>query len=57
MSPHILSYNERLNVNLESIPNKNFIEIGNDVINMAESLKIEAHTEELLTDDGVTLFC
>lgn len=56
MSPHILSYNERFNLNLESIPNKNFVEIGNDVINMAESLKIEAHTEELLTMMAILFF-
>ena len=48
-SPHILTYNERFSINQETISNKIFTEIGNDVINMAENLKIEAHSSELLT--------
>ncbi len=56
MSPHILTYNERITLNLESVPNKNFTEIGNDVINMAESLNIEAHSDELLTMMALLFF-
>ncbi len=48
-SPHLLTYNERLAINLEAIPNKAFTDIGNDVINMAESLGIDAYSNELLT--------
>jgi dihydrofolate synthase / folylpolyglutamate synthase len=48
-SPHILTYNERLCINHEVISNKSFAEIGNEVINTAEQLGIEAHSSELLT--------
>ncbi len=48
-APHILTYNERFTVNHEMISNKAFTEIGNDVINMAESLGLTAHAQELLT--------
>ncbi len=48
-SPHILTYNERIGTNLETIGNTQFADIGNNVINIAESLGIEAHSYELLT--------
>lgn len=48
-SPHILTYNERFNINNEIISNKVFTELANEVINTAETLKIEANTFELLT--------
>ncbi|MBA3752429.1 hypothetical protein H0X06_06630 [Candidatus Dependentiae bacterium] len=48
-SPHILTYNERITTNLEAISNKAFTEIGNEVINMAESLQVQAYSHELLT--------
>lgn len=48
-SPHILTYNERLTINHEIISNKLFTEIGNEVINMAEGMGIEAHSQEILT--------
>ena len=48
-SPHILTYNERFSINQETISNKTFTEIGNDVINKAEELGIQAYTNELLT--------
>jgi dihydrofolate synthase/folylpolyglutamate synthase len=56
MSPHILTYNERITLNQESIPNNNFTEIGNNVISMAESLNIEAHSDELLTMMALLFF-
>ena len=36
-SPHILSYNERFAINDETISNKTFTELANDVINTAEA--------------------
>lgn len=47
--PHILNYNERLWLNNETINNKSFTDIANEVIDAAESLKLEAHTLEILT--------
>lgn len=48
-SPHILTYNERITIDQAIISNKNFTELGNEVINMAESLKLKANSYELLT--------
>ena len=48
-APHLLTYNERLFANNELIPNKNFTDIGNEVINMAESLDIKPSSYEILT--------
>ena len=48
-APHILTYNERLLFNNESISNKTFTELGNDVINMTESLSIDANSFDILT--------
>ena len=48
-APHILTYNERFAVNNESIANKQFTELANEVINTAEMQGIEADTLELLT--------
>ena len=48
-APHILTYNERLSINNETIANKTFSEIGNEVINMAESLGITPNSFEILT--------
>lgn len=48
-SPHILTYNERLAINHETVSNKVFAEIGNEVINIAEQLGFEPHSSEALT--------
>lgn len=48
-APHILTYNERLVINNEAIANKTFTEVGNEVINMAESLGLQANSFEILT--------
>ncbi|HZW60697.1 MAG TPA: hypothetical protein VFF04_00565 [Candidatus Babeliales bacterium] len=48
-TPHLLTYNERFSLNNEIISNKSFTEIGNEVINMAESLGITPNSYELLT--------
>lgn len=48
-APHILTYNERFVLNNEAISNKLFTELGNEVINKAEALGIQAHSSELLS--------
>lgn len=55
-APHILTYNERFALNQEMISNKVFTEIGNDVINMAEELGIQAYSYELLTMMALNYF-
>ena len=48
-APHILTYNERFSLNNETISNKIFTEIGNEVINTAETLGLALNSFELLT--------
>lgn len=48
-SPHILTYNERLVINEETISNKVFTDIANEVINAAEQLNMQPHSYEVLT--------
>lgn len=48
-SPHILTYNERITLNNESIPNKAFVEITNEVINTAETIGATPNSYEILT--------
>lgn len=48
-SPHILTYNERLVINEESIANKTFTDIANEVINTAESMQLNATSYDILT--------
>lgn len=48
-SPHILTYNERISLDNETIPNKTFAEIANEVINAAETLNIKPSSCEMLT--------
>lgn len=48
-TPHILSYNERFSINKDTINNKLFTELANEVINTAETLNVKANTFELLT--------
>jgi len=48
-SPHILTYNERLSLDNETISNKTFTEIANEVINAAETHNIPADSLEILT--------
>lgn len=47
-TPHILTYNERFLLDNESIANKNFTDIGNEVINTAHSLNIKPNSYEIL---------
>lgn len=55
-APHFLTYNERFVINQEAIANKLFTEIGNEVINAAENLSLEAHSSELLFMMALTCF-
>ncbi len=48
-SPHMLTYNERIAINKEFIPNKNFTDIANDIINTIEQLNLQANSFEILT--------
>ncbi len=47
-APHILTYNERITINNEIIANKNFTELGNDVIHAAEAAGIKPNSYEIL---------
>ena len=44
-----MTYNERFTLNNESISNKEFTEIANEVINKTESININPNTYEILT--------
>src|SRR4029078_5174859 len=48
-TPHLLTYNERFSLNNEVISNKNFTDVGNEVINSAEELNLSLNSFELLT--------
>jgi len=47
-APHILTYNERITINNETVANKNFTELGNDVIHAAEAAGIKPNSYEIL---------
>lgn len=55
-SPHILTYNERLAINNETISNKTFTELGNEVINTAQSLDLTPNSYEVLTIMALLFF-
>ena len=55
-SPHILSYNERFAINNETISNKAFTELANEVINTAEAHSISATSFDILTMMSVLYF-
>ncbi|MEX0939806.1 MAG: hypothetical protein WDZ41_00425 [Candidatus Babeliales bacterium] len=48
-SPHILTYNEQFAINHESIANKVFTELANELINIAQAEGIKASTQDILT--------
>ncbi len=48
-SPHLLTYNERISWNLETISNKSFTEAGNEIISAAETNDIPLDSATLLT--------
>ena len=47
-STHVLTYNERINLDFESISNKTFTDKVNEVINLAEANNIKATTHEIM---------
>ncbi len=55
-SPHILTYNERISINNEAIANKTFTELGNEVINSAQSLGLTPNSYEILTIMALLFF-
>ncbi len=55
-SPHILTYNERIVANIETISNKLFTDIGNEVLHTAATLGLELHSLDLLTMMGFIFF-
>ncbi|CAN5192734.1 folylpolyglutamate synthase/dihydrofolate synthase family protein [soil metagenome] len=55
-APHILTYNERLSINNETVANKTFTELGNDVINTADSLGLTPNSYEVLTMMALLFF-
>jgi dihydrofolate synthase/folylpolyglutamate synthase len=48
-SPHLLTYNERFTHNNEMISNKQFTDIGNEVVSAAETLGLKPHALDILT--------
>lgn len=55
-SPHILSYNERITIDDETISNNKFSEFASTVITTLEQEKIEANTSEILTAIALLAF-
>lgn len=55
-STHLLTFNERLVVNFQTILNKSFADIVNEVINVAESNNIKATAFEIMTMAAVLHF-
>jgi dihydrofolate synthase/folylpolyglutamate synthase len=54
--PSILTYNEQFTLNQEIISNKAFTEIAQEVINKAETLDLNLHTQELLVMMALVYF-
>ena len=55
-SPHTLTYNERFAINSETITNKAFTEVANEVVSAAEELGIESGAQELLAMAALKYF-
>ena len=55
-TPHIMTYNEKLSLNNETISNKSFVEIANEVINAADSIGVKANTLDILTMMAILYF-
>ncbi len=55
-SSNFLTYNERLSLNSKSISNKQFADVVGEVINIAESNKIQATAFEILTMAALCYF-
>lgn len=55
-SPHILTYNEQFALDNETISNKAFTELANEVINAAETHEVKATTIEILSAMALVYF-
>lgn len=55
-APHILSYNERFQIDAETIANKKFADLANEVINVVETEGLAINTAELLLAMGLVYF-
>lgn len=55
-SPHILSYNERFIINNETISNKHFTEIMNEVISAAQLHNLQVSTQGILVVAALVYF-
>ena len=56
ISSHILSYNERINLSCESLSNKTFTDVVNEVVNVADMNNIKATTHEILIMSSLAHF-
>ena len=56
-APHLLTYNERISLNGETIANKPFTESANEVINTAATLGLNPHALDILTMMALHYFC
>jgi dihydrofolate synthase/folylpolyglutamate synthase len=56
LSPHLLTYNERFSIGNETINNKTFAELANEVINTAETLNLSPNTLDILTTMALLYF-
>ncbi len=48
-APHLMTYNERFTHNNEMISNKQFTDIGNEVVHMVDELGLRPHALDMLT--------
>ncbi|MBT4856399.1 hypothetical protein HOM50_00975 [bacterium] len=55
-SPHLLTYNERISLNNETIANKTFADLSNEVINAAAKLGLDPHAQDLLVMTALLYF-
>lgn len=55
-APHTLTYNERISINEETISNKSFAELANEIINIAETNELDIDSATLLTSMGLLYF-
>jgi folylpolyglutamate synthase/dihydrofolate synthase len=55
-STHFLNYNERISINFQSISNKVFADIVNEVVNVAEQENIKATAYEIITMASILNF-
>jgi len=46
--PHILTYNERFSLNLETISNKTFTDLANEVLNTAATIGVKPGSKDIL---------